>query len=336
MISMRDASRTAPQDRAMKRPVRKPAKRAARKSSTKAKKPARKTAAKRHSKVRAKPRSKPRKPAAPPKPVASEVNAVIDTTITLRDAIRDGDVSSVERLLAKDFQFVDASGHVHARSEVLAALKASPHGMAGVNARCYGRVAMVTGVRKSAQGTDLYGLDVWIKMRDGWRALIHHNNSLAHPGAPHTHPEPKPRPADAPPPACPNPLTFVPYEPKTKAERDIIASFQAIETAVTRNDADTWVRHMADEFVVTRTGQHPTSRDERAGHLRAQRAVNAETWVAEVEAMKLWVFGDAAVMRADHVMPENRRPPYRATRVWVKRDGRWQMAVSQQTTRVSE
>jgi hypothetical protein len=37
-------------------------------------------------------------------------------------------------------------------------------------------------------------------------------------------------------------------------------------------------------------------------------------------------------MRADHVMPGNRRPPYRATRVWVKRDGHWQMALSQQTT----
>jgi len=315
-------------------------KRAAKKASKRAKKPARKAGAKRNLKARAKPRPKPRKQAtrrkatAAARPVANETNAVIDTTITLRDAIRDGDVASVERLLTKDFQFVDASGHVHPRAEVLAALKASPHGMAGVNVRCYGRIAMVTGLRKSAQDTDLYALDVWIKMRDGWRALIHHNNSLAHPGAPHTHPEPKPRPADAPPPACPNPLTFVPYEPKTKAERDIIASFQALETAVTRNDADTWVRHMADEFVVTRTGQHPTSRDERAGHLRAQRAVNAETWVAEVEAMKLWVFGDAAVMRADHVMPENRRPPYRATRVWVKRDGRWQMAVSQQTTRV--
>ena len=59
----------------------------------------------------------------------------------------------------------------------------------------------------------------------------------------------------------------------------------------------------------------------------------SETWVAAVEWMNLWVFGDAAVMRADHRMPGARRPPYRATRVWVKRDGRWQMATSQQTTR---
>ena len=65
--------------------------------------------------------------------------------------------------------------------------------------------------------------------------------------------------------------------------------------------------------------------------IAAQKAVNGETWVAEVAWMKLWVFGDAAVMRADHVMPGNRRAPYRATRLWVKRDGHWLMALSQQT-----
>src|SRR5262249_6992798 len=205
---MRDASGT--RDRTMKRPVRKP-KRTAKKSRKPARKALSRRRAKTRSKTRAKPRSKPRKPAArrkaaaTPEPAASEINAVLDTTITLRDAIQEGDVSSTARLLAKDFQFVDASGHVHPRSQVLAWLRASPHGMAGVNVRCYDRVAMVTGVRKSAQGTDLYALDIWIKTSGGWRALIHHNNSLAHPGAPNTHPEPKSRPADAPPPACPNP-----------------------------------------------------------------------------------------------------------------------------------
>jgi hypothetical protein len=89
---------------------------------------------------------------------------------------------------------------------------------------------------------------------------------------------------------------------------------------------------VADEFVVTRTRQHPTDKAARMAFMDSQKAINAETFVAEVERMRFWVFGDGAVMRADHVMPGNRRPPYRATRLWVKRDGRWQMAVSQQTT----
>jgi len=66
--------------------------------------------------------------------------------------------------------------------------------------------------------------------------------------------------------------------------------------------------------------------------METQASINAETFIAQVEYLKFWVLGDAAVMRADHVMPGNRRPPYRATRLWVKRDGHWQMAISQQTT----
>ena len=30
-------------------------------------------------------------------------------------------------------------------------------------------------------------------------------------------------------------------------------------------------------------------------------------------------------MITTHVLPDNSRPPYRAARVWVKRNGQWQM-----------
>ena len=192
---------------------------------------------------------------------------------------------------------------------------------------------MVIARGRSTEPREAVALDVWVQTGDGWRALIHHLNLLADPDRPGPHPAPTPRPPDAPPAECRNPIEHLPYQPASQDERDIIRSFQALENAVVHNDADEWVKHMADEFVVYRTGQQPTTKNQRAGHLRQQRAVNAETFVAAVESMRLWVFGEAAVMRADHIMPGNRRPPYRATRVWVKRDGRWQMAISQQTTR---
>jgi ketosteroid isomerase-like protein len=262
--------------------------------------------------------------------------AVLAAATRLQAAIQRGNAAAADKLFARDFTFIDASGHVHSRRSVLKGLKASPRGAGTrVRVRDYGRVALVTGTYKSAQAgerSDLYALDVWIKGERGWQALIHHNNVLARPNTPASHPESTPRPAGAPAPRCQNPLEVVPYKPKTQAERDIIAAFQALETAVTRNDPDEWVKHVADEFVVTRTRQHPTDKAARVAFMRAQQAINAETFVAEVTCLKFWVLGDAAVMRADHVMPDDRRPPYRATRLWVKRDGRWQMAVSQQTT----
>lgn len=280
-----------------------------------------------------------RRPARPParKPrSATEASGVMTIAKRLQASVRVADVAAADKLLARDFSFIDAAGQVHSRRSVLESLKASPRGAGTqLKLRDYGRVSTITGSYKSAQAgerNDLFALDVWVQQTDGWRALIHHNNVLARLDAPAAHAEAAPRPPDAPPPRCDNPLEAVPYRPKSQAERDIIAAFQALERAVTRNDPDEWSKYVADEFVVTRTRQHPTHKAARMAFMASQRAINAETFVAEVTALKFWVLGDAAVMRADHVMPGNRRPPYRATRIWIKRDGRWQMAMSQQTT----
>jgi hypothetical protein len=251
----------------------------------------------------------------------------------LAEALRKGDAAQLDAVTHSDFMFIDENGAVLTRD---AALKGAPTRSGGEGTtwtvRDYGTVAMIIG-RGPIDGAELVTMNVFVKDGGKWQALVHHLNLVADPANPPPHPKPAPRDASAQPPECPNPLKTVPYEPKEPAEADIIKSFQVMETAVTHNNADEWVKHMADEFMVFRTKQRPTLKMERAGHLRAQKAVNAETWVAAVEWMNLWVFGDAAVMRADHRMPGARRPPYRATRVWVKRDGRWQMATSQQTTR---
>jgi hypothetical protein len=278
----------------------------------------------------------PRRATTAKRSAPSGKQSVLAAAQALQATIRDGNPTAAEKFLARDFSFIDAAGHEHARREVLNALKASPRSAgSAIKVRDYGRVALITGSYKSAQAgdrSDLFALDVWVKDGAQWRALIHHNNVLARPDAPSAHVSGQPRPVDAPAPRCVNPLEEVPYQAKSQAERDIIKAFQTLELAVTRNDPDEWRHHVADEFVVTRTRQHPTDKAARMAFMATQRAINAETFVAEVVTLKFWVLGDAAVMRADHAMPGNRRPPYRATRLWVKRDGHWQMAVSQQTT----
>ena len=295
----------------------------------------RKTAAKK-TKQKAKAAAKPRRASTAKRSAPSARQSVLAAAKALQSAIRAGDKTAVDKLIARDFSFIDAAGHEHSRREVLDALKASPRSAGTqVKVRDYGRVALITGSYKSAQAgesSDLFALDVWVKDADKWKALIHHNNVLARPDAPSAHVSGTPRPVDAPPPRCANPLEEVPYQVRSQAERGIIKAFQTLELAVTRNDPEEWKHHVADEFVVTRTRQHPTDKAARMAFMATQRAINAETFVAEVIALKFWVLGDTAVMRADHAMPGNRRPPYRATRLWVKRDGHWQMAISQQTT----
>ena len=199
----------------------------------------------------------------------------------------------------------------------------------------YGDVAQVTRKGPASAEGQLVAIEAWVREGGGWKAHLAHLNTIADPSSHPAHPPLTKRPSDAPPARCENPLERVPYEPKSDAERGIIESFQGLEKAVVRNQPEEWVNYVADEFVVYRTGQHPTTKAGRVDALRRQREVNAETFVAEVESFEFWTFGDAAVMRADHVMPGNRRPPYRATRFWVKRGGRWLMASSQQTTRAA-
>lgn len=253
---------------------------------------------------------------------------------SLRDAVAKGQRSELERLLRRDFTLIDTAGKVHSREDALAGAVAGQLDASGSEvARDYGTLGQITRRSVDASGGQRVGLEVWVNEAGVWRALIIHLNTIADPASPASHPPLTARAPDAPAPRCRNPLEVVPYEATTADERGIINSFQSLEKAVVHNRPDLWVTYVADEFIVYRTNQHPTVKAGRATALGWQREVNAESFVAEAETMKLWVFGDAAVMRADHVMPGNRRPPYRATRLWVKRDGRWLMALSQQTTR---
>ena len=47
--------------------------------------------------------------------------------------------------------------------------------------------------------------------------------------------------------------------------------------------------------------------------------------------MRLWVYGDGAAMVSTNGVPDDAAPLLRIARVWVRRNGQWQMAVSAQT-----
>jgi hypothetical protein len=259
---------------------------------------------------------------------------VLGASRRLADALA-ADRGGIAALLDPEFRAVGRDGREWFGADAIPHLEPAP---APEGLRDYGDVALLVG-RDPVDGGERVTVEVWVRREAGgergWRLLVRQLNTIAAPGAPSGRPAHAPRPADAPPPRCANPCEFVPYDATSDAERGIIHSFQTLEGHVIRNEVDDWVNYVGEEFIVFRTGQHPTTRNERVGHMREQRKINAEIHVAEVEDMWIRVFGDVAVMRADHVMPGNRRPPYRATRVWVKRDGVWQMAVSQQTNRAA-
>ena len=282
------------------------------------------------------PRAQPR---AQPSPGAEA--PVIAADVALAEARRAGDKSSARRLLALQFTFVDSAGKVHSRKEFLSDLKALAAGPATeTKVRTYGALAAVTGHRKAAGDLDVFFLDVWAKQKGAWRALVMQDvppaaaearsvvaaaNSLA-PDAAAAVPGAETKSLE-----CKNPCQAIPYRVRSAAEQEVINAYQAIESAVMTHDAGEWSKHVADEFALYGAGPAPIVKSDRVAAIEREKEDNDAAAVGEVQAMRLAVYGDGAVIIATQAMPDNSRPPFRATRVFAKRNGQWQMAISVHT-----
>lgn len=115
--------------------------------------------------------------------------------------------------------------------------------------------------------------------------------------------------------------------------REIVDIERQTKEATLRRDADFPQRMLADDYVaISPLGQVTTKKEaisaRRSGQLRYENI--------DVSDMVVRLYGDTAIVtaRADvkgHQLGEDFSGPYRYTRVWVKRAGRWQ-AVSYQAT----
>jgi len=266
-----------------------------------------------------------------PAPTNSAEAAVLQAEQTLNEAATRADKEAVAALLDDAFTATSPTGRTLTKAQAIASLSSPPSPSASdvdVKARAYGDLALVTGTRRAnPQAAGVRYVRVWVKRPAGWRAIVHQGNAIAAP-SPSALGTSAAAPAAA---GCENPCKTLPYTPTSAAEREIIASYQTLETAVATHDAEEWARHFADEFVVIGRDGHPTTKPERIAAIREQKKTGTPVNPGPLESMQIWVVGDAAVMTSDHATAAAKPTPYHVTRVWVKRDGRWQMAYSQQT-----
>lgn len=260
-------------------------------------------------------------------PAPGEDGVVIAAATKLADAAIAGDKSVARKLLSLQFTYADETGAVHERRDFIADLKKfAASSTADMKVTIYGLVAMVTGHRKSAKAHDTFFLDIWVKQKGAWRLLTMQDVVLAEQGATpagasQAHKETA-KVSD-----CRNPCQSIPYRVRSPAEQDIVNAFQAVEKAAFAHDAGEWSKHIADEFVAYRSGRAPLTKSAELAAI-ARRQLDP---VAEIASMRLSAYGDGAAMIANQVATEDERPLYRAARVWVRRNGQWQMAISVQT-----
>jgi hypothetical protein len=258
--------------------------------------------------------------------------AVMQTDKTLQAALGKHDAKAAGSLLDQSFTWTNEDGKTWKRAEFLkdaaAGSASSDAADSDLKARDYGQLAVVTGNAKRAGHPDTFFARVWVKRPAGWRLLTHQDTAVVAKSAASSAAPPAGS-NSGPQPDCENPCRTLPVTPKTEGEKEVFKAYQAVETAVTSHDAKTWAYHVADEFVGIGR-QYTGSPDTKAARVGQIGVVANRVVLPKMLSGEAFVFGDAAIIVADH-QPVGERP-YHVIRVWVNRDGRWQLFHRQETT----
>lgn len=246
--------------------------------------------------------------------------AILQVDSAFVNAAVTSDSAALGKLLDDDFTWTDSRGKTLTRKEALATVpKTDLDDEAGADRseRTYGEVAAV-----SASRDKIHVLRLWVRRYSGWRLLVYHAVRQLE--------QPSPSQGSGVN-TCENPCKAVPFEPANEAERAVIASWQALETGVTAHDSAAWAPHIAEEFVqISSNSDHPISKKDRMATLDKQKISGVGSAPAPLVSAKMFDFGDAVVMTCLH-QPYTGKPIH-VSRLWIKRDGNWVMAISYQTT----
>ena len=231
-----------------------------------------------------------------------------------------GDAPALGKLLDQDFTWTNADGKTISRADVLGSVPKPALGdEAGAHQLRQTR-SQVEAIMVDRDKTHV--LRLWVKRGSAWRLLVYHEVTLGLQQAT----APGPGVTD-----CENPCRSLPFKPKNEEEQAIIASWQALEIGVTNHDAAAWAPHVADEFAMLgSTNDHPLTKADRIATLNLQKQTGRGTAPAPLVSAQMFDFGDSVVMTCLH-QPYTGKSIH-VSRLWIKRDGKWIMSISFQTT----
>ena len=242
----------------------------------------------------------------------------------LATAVRTRDRRALGNYLAAKFAWTDAQGYTWPKSEVLKSIAEFPAvAESDVKINMYGAMATVIGQRGHVRF-----VRIWAKRALGWRLFL----LLDTPGPEQAS---APRQASVEPGAgnadCNNPCHSLPFTPRTGTDQAIVAAWQQNKLNESKPNADAWARNIADEFVFV-SNTTLRNREQRLAMIKSAQERNVGLPSDPVTFMRITDFSpDSAVMVSRHV-PSRGGKPYVSVRVWVNRDARWQLALSQQVT----
>jgi len=259
-------------------------------------------------------------------PVAADVNrfaathaddqAVLQADQALLLAMGRRDKTALDRLLDPEFTWIDSEGKSQTRAEVLQNLPRPANSDVAAQERTYGQSAVVRANRGRVQV-----MRIWAQRAGGWQAVLYQEVTLS---GPTQSPAVAGRSGAS---DCENPCKTIPFQPETKNEKEAIASWQGVMAAMANNDAEAYAPLIADEFTATDTHHDAAfTKADRIAQIQKQKQSGEQSAPSPMVSAHMLDFGETVLMIARE--QRTNAKPYLNTRMWVKRDGRWQMLFS--------
>jgi hypothetical protein len=250
---------------------------------------------------------------------AADGNALLSVDHAFTEAVERGDKAEAGKFLDKEFEFTNPEGMTFTGAQIIDRLPAiitAAQAPTDVHSYDYGQVGDVSGINQKTRF-----LRVWVRRNGDWRIF----NYIETPIGPHV--SLAPGGGD-----CNNPCRSVPYTPKTEMDKKILEAWQHAKNDEWHPNSKDWALRVADEFSIINSGTD-RSKQERVAMLAKQQAAGESGPPGDpIHSIRMFDFGDsAAVMLSIHT-PYRGGKQYYNVRVWILRDGLWQLAASQQTT----
>jgi len=226
------------------------------------------------------------------------------------------DAAAAATLLSPDFTWINSTGKRFAREQVLQTFPPIANSDVEAQVRVYG----ITAVVRANRGK-MNVLRVWVKRGAAWRIMLYQELQQVEKSEP---------PAGKTSAECVNPCKTIPFQPQTANEKEAIASWQGVMRAMAESDADAYAPLIAEEFTATDTfHDRPYTKADRLAQINKQKTTGTRAAPQELLSAEMFDFGETVMMVAHEQRPSGKS--YFNTRMWVKRDGRWQMLFSLNT-----
>jgi hypothetical protein len=253
--------------------------------------------------------------------VSKDEQAVLAADHSLLELLARGDEAflndqlALNRLLNEDFTWIDATGKSMFKAQVLKNFPQPANVGVDLQVRIYGRTAIVRANRGKLQV-----LRVWLQRALSWRLVLYQEVRMVPKSEP-------PAAAEAGAGECDNPCKAIPLQPETPSEREAITSWQTVMKAMAESDPDAYAPLIADEFTATDTHHDtPYTKADRLAQIKKQKQIGARSNPPALVSARMFDFGDTVMMIAREQRASTK--PYFNSRMWVKRDARWQMLFS--------